>query len=96
MPSLVRALTPSLPPAACDAAEGLRFRDFLIVVLILNRPARVPRQLDLRALAERARRSDPELQELEHGARARSVGTSLGMEYFCDVGDAVWTMSDAS
>ena len=40
MPSLVRALTPSLPPAARDAAEGLRFRDFLIVVLILNRRAR--------------------------------------------------------
>ena len=64
-------LTPSLPPAARDAAERLRYRDFLIVVLILNRQHVFPDNWIYVHAPERARRADPELQELEPGDGAR-------------------------
>ena len=56
-----------------EAASRLRFRDFLIVVLIVNRPRAVPRQLALHPLAGRQGRPHPELQELERGDGARPV-----------------------
>jgi protoporphyrinogen oxidase len=35
--SLVRALSPEAPPAVREAAEGLRYRDFVVVALMLRR-----------------------------------------------------------
>ncbi len=42
LPALARTLAPAVDPETLDAASRLRFRDFLIVVLIVNRPELFP------------------------------------------------------
>jgi protoporphyrinogen oxidase len=94
MPSLVRALTPSLAPAAREAAEGLRFRDFVIVVLILNRQHVFPDNwIYVHAPGVRVGR----IQNFKNWSTALvpdATRTSLGMEYFCNAGDPIWTGPD--
>jgi protoporphyrinogen oxidase len=95
MPSLVRALTPSLPPAAREAAEGLRFRDFLIVVLILNRQHVFPDNwIYVHAPSVRVGR----IQNFKNWSTALvpdPTRTSLGMEYFCNADDPIWSQPDS-
>jgi len=95
MPSLVRALAPSLPSAARDAAEGLRFRDFLIVVLILNRQHVFPDNwIYVHAPSVRVGR----IQNFKNWSTALvpdPTRTSLGMEYFCNTDDPIWSQPDS-
>jgi protoporphyrinogen oxidase len=95
MPSLVRALAPSLPSAARDAAEGLRFRDFLIVVLILNRQHVFPDNwIYVHAPSVRVGR----IQNFKNWSTALvpdPTRTSLGMEYFCNADDPIWSQPDS-
>ncbi len=94
LPSLVQRLDPALPSAALEAAGQLRFRDFLIVVLILKKPEVFPDQwIYVHSPEVKVGR----IQNFKNWSPALvpdSSKTSLGMEYFCDVGDSVWTMSD--
>jgi protoporphyrinogen oxidase len=94
LPSLVRRLDPALPSAALDAAGRLKFRDFIIVVLILKKPEIFPDQwIYVHSPDVKVGR----IQNFKNWSAALvpdSSKTSLGMEYFCDFGDAVWTMSD--
>ena len=78
LPALARTLAPAVDAETLEAAARLRFRDFLIVVLIVNRRGAVPRQLDLHPLAGREGRPHPELQELERGDGARPVDHEPG------------------
>jgi protoporphyrinogen oxidase len=95
MPSLVRALTPSLPAAAREAAEGLRFRDFLIVVLILNRQHVFPDNwIYVHAPSVQVGR----IQNFKNWSTALvpdPTRTSLGMEYFCNADDPIWAQPDS-
>jgi protoporphyrinogen oxidase len=91
----IKALDPPAPPAVQSAAARLSYRDFLTVVLIINKPHIFEDNW--------VYIHDPSV----HVGRIQNFKnwspdmvpdpskTSLGLEYFCAEGDAVWTMSDA-
>ncbi|HEX5633121.1 MAG TPA: FAD-dependent oxidoreductase, partial [Gemmatimonadales bacterium] len=95
LPALVRALTPAPDSGALDAAARLRFRDFLIVVLIVNRPDVFPDNwLYIHSPDVRVGR----VQNFKNWSAAMVPDpgtTSLGMEYFCSADDDVWRRDDA-
>ena len=92
---LVLAMDPPAPKRIRDAAERLKYRDFLIVVLILDDAepfsdnwiyVHTPDQKVGRIQNFRA--WSPEL--------VPDAGkSSIGMEYFCDRGSELWEMEDA-
>lgn len=92
---LVRAMDPPAPPEVRQAAEALKYRDFLTVVLIVDRPETFP---------------DNWIYVHEPGVKLGRVQnfknwspdlvpdpatSSLGLEYFCFEGDELWTMPDS-
>jgi protoporphyrinogen oxidase len=94
MRELMQSLTPSPAPAALEAANGLRYRDFLIVALILKDQelfsdnwiyihdpgVNVGRIQNFKSWS-------PELVPV--------AGTACyGMEYFCFEKDGTWSMKD--
>jgi protoporphyrinogen oxidase len=91
----IKALDPPAPPAVLSAASRLSYRDFLTVVLIVNKP----HIFDDNWIYVH----DPGV----HVGRIQNFKnwspdmvpdadkTSLGLEYFCTEGDAVWSMADA-
>jgi protoporphyrinogen oxidase len=92
---LMAALDPRPPEVVCEAAARLRYRDFLIVTLILDHAdpfpdnwiyihspeVKVGRVQNFRAWSE---------EMVPNPNQA-----SIGMEYFCHEGDGLWTTSDA-
>jgi len=91
---LVQALRPSPPPAILAAAGGLRYRDFILVALIVPERVSFPGQwiyvhtpgVEVGRIQNFAEWS-PELVQ---------PGTScLGFEYFVNEGDADWNSSDS-
>jgi protoporphyrinogen oxidase len=91
---LVTLLAPSLGAQVVDAARALRYRDFLVVALILEGPDPFPDTwLYLHdpgigaGRVQNFRAWSPELVP----APDRSC---LGMEYFCTAGDATWSLAD--
>ena len=92
---LVRRLDPPPPAPVLAAAEGLRFRSFLTVCLIVDRDRLFPDQWIYV--------HDPEvrmgrIQNYKNWSphMVPDPGrTGLGLEYFCDRGDELWSMSDA-
>jgi protoporphyrinogen oxidase len=92
---LVQAMDPPAPEAVRKAARHLKYRDFLIVVLILDKAEpfadnwiyvhspeqRVGRIQNFRAWS-------PDL--VPDPSRS-----SIGMEYFCDSGSELWEMEDS-
>ncbi|MFO0907078.1 MAG: NAD(P)/FAD-dependent oxidoreductase [Isosphaeraceae bacterium] len=93
--SLIRALDPPPPPAVIAAANSLKYRDFLTVVLIVDQPETFPDnwvyvhepQVKL-GRVQNFKNWSPDL--VPDPSRS-----SLGLEYFCFEGDDLWTMSDA-
>lgn len=91
---LIEAFDPPPPQPVRDAADKLKYRDFLIVTLVLDSPdpfpdnwiyvhspnVKVGRIQNFRAWSPDML-PDPET-------------ASIGMEYFCQEGDGLWTMSD--
>ena len=91
---LIHAFDPPPPPAVVAAADRLRYRDFLIVALVLDTPdpfddnwiyvhsddVKVGRIQNFRAWSE--------------DMVADPAHSSIGMEYFCNEGDEAWTMDD--
>ncbi len=92
--SLIRAMSPAAPDEVRQAAESLKYRDFLTVVLIVDRAETFP---------------DNWIYIHEPGVRVGRIQnfknwspdlvpdpskTSLGLEYFCFEGDELWTRSD--
>ncbi len=92
---LIRAMSPPPPAEVIQAAESLKYRDFLTVVLIIDRAETFP---------------DNWIYIHEPGVKLGRVQnfknwspdlvpdptkTSLGLEYFCFEGDDLWTMPDA-
>ena len=87
-------LDPPPPQAVLDAASSLNYRDFLIVVLIIDQENLFPDNwLYIH---------DPEvkvgrIQNFKNWSEEmvpNLAQTSLGLEYFCSVGDETWEMSD--
>ncbi len=93
LPHLVRAMVPPAPAAVVEAADGLSFRDFLTVALVVPASAGFP---------------DNWIYVHEPGVRVGRVQnfgswspelvkdgfTCLGLEYFVSEGDDLWESSD--
>ncbi|MEI4473677.1 NAD(P)/FAD-dependent oxidoreductase [Frigidibacter sp. MR17.24] len=90
---LVRAMDPPAPPEVRAAAEKLRYRDFLIVTLVLADPDPFPDNW----IYVHTRVKVGRIQNFRAWSAdmVPDPGTSsIGMEYFCQEGDDLWTMSD--
>jgi protoporphyrinogen oxidase len=91
---LVAKLDPPPPPAVLTAARRLRYRDFLTVGLIVNRPHLFPDNwIYIHDPAVRVGR----IQNFKNWSpdMVPDPGRSaLGLEYFCTEGDELWQMPD--
>ena len=68
---LIRAMSPAAPPEVIQAAESLKYRDFLTVVLIVDRAETFPDNWIYIHEPEVQAGPDPELQELVARPRSR-------------------------
>ena len=93
--SLVRALAPAASPEVRTAAEGLRYRDFLVVALILKKDHLFPDNwIYIHSPGVKVGR----IQNFNNWSAAMVPTpntTCLGMEYFCFKGDGLWDSADA-
>jgi protoporphyrinogen oxidase len=88
---LVRALDPPPPPAVVEAAERLRYRGLCLVAVATSQPEPFPDNwIYLHDPDTRAGRVQ------NFGAWSEDMvvpgTTCLGVEYFCDEGDAMWEL----
>ncbi len=93
--ALIRGMDPVAPPEVVQAAESLRYRDFLTVVLILDRAETFPdnwiyiHEPDVKVgRIQNFKNWSPDLVP-------DPSKSSLGLEYFCFEGDDLWSKSDA-
>ncbi len=91
----VAALDPPAPPEIRAAADGLRHRDFITVAVIVPRKGLFPDQwIYVHDPSVRvARITNPANWSEEMSPRDT---TALGLEYFCDRGDDLWSMDDSA
>jgi protoporphyrinogen oxidase len=93
LPELVRAMLPPAPPAVLAAADGLRFRDFLTVALV------VPADCAFDDNWIYVHTPDVAVGRIQNfGAWSESMvkpgRTCLGLEYFVFEGDELWELPD--
>ena len=92
---LIRSLSPAAPPEVRAAAERLSYRDFLTVALVVEGEQLFPDNwLYIHDETVRVGR----IQNFANWSpdMVPEPGKScLGMEYFCTVGDDLWSMSDS-
>ena len=91
----VQKLDPPPPPQVLEAAEKLHYRDFLTVCLIVNRPHLFP---DNWIYIHDPTVKVGRIQNFKNWSPDMvpdHTKTSLGLEYFCTVGDCLWNMPDA-
>ena len=93
--ALIAAMDPPAPPEVQEAAKSLRYRDFLTVVLILDRAETFPdnwiyiHEPDVRVgRIQNFKNWSPDLVP-------DPATSSLGLEYFCFQDDDFWAKSDA-
>jgi protoporphyrinogen oxidase len=90
----VHRLDPLPPEEVLVAARGLKYRDFLIVALIVNRDRLFPDNwLYIHSPSFRVGR----IQNFKNWSLAMVPDpdkTCLGMEYFCSEGDDLWEMPE--
>jgi len=92
---LIRAMTPSPPMEVIQAAKSLKYRDFLTVVLIVDRAETFPdnwiyihEPQVMLGRVQNFKNWSPDLVP-------DPSKTSLGLEYFCFEGDHLWSKTDA-
>ena len=78
-------------PACAAAAEKLRYRDFITVALIVDKPDLFPDNWIYIHEPSVQGRPHPELPLLVAGDGAGRELACLGLEYFCFEGDGLWT-----
>lgn len=91
---LIQALDPAPPEAIVNAASSLRYRDFLIVSLIVNRRDVVP---DSWIYIHEPRVKVGRITDFKNWSEAMVPDpsrTCLGMEYFVFENDALWSSPD--
>ena len=92
--ALVSALDPLPVPAVQTAARGLRYRDFLVVALILKRADVFPDNwIYIHSPDVKVGR----IQNFNNWSAAmvpEAGRTCLGLEYFCFEGDGLWSSRD--
>jgi protoporphyrinogen oxidase len=91
---LILRMRPPPPAAVVEAARSLRYRDFVMVGLILRRPALFADNWIYihtpRVMVGRIQNFGNWSADLVPDPQT----SSLGMEYFCNRGDSTWNMSD--
>ncbi len=91
----VKKLDPPPAPAIVEAAHKLKYRDFLTVCLIINQKELFPDNwIYIHDPAVKVGR----IQNFKNWSPDMVPDlskTSLGLEYFCNEGDDLWTMPDA-
>jgi protoporphyrinogen oxidase len=91
---LIRAMKPSAPAEVITAAEALKYRDFLTVVLIVDKAETFP---DNWIYIHEPKVRVGRIQNFKNWSPELVPDpskTSLGLEYFCFEGDDLWTMAD--
>ena len=92
--SLVRAIDPAPPESITTHADGLNYRDFLVVALILDEPKLFPDNwIYIHTPGVKVGR----IQNFNNWSAAMVPDegrTCLGMEYFCFEGDGLWNSPD--
>lgn len=92
--ALVHRLDPLPPDEVLAAARGLKYRDFLIVSLVVNKSDLFP---DNWLYIHSPEFQVGRIQNFKNWSPAMvpdASKTCLGMEYFCSDGDELWQMSD--
>jgi protoporphyrinogen oxidase len=93
--ALVARMKPQPPEEVLHAARSLKYRDFLIVALIVDSKDLFP---DNWIYIHSPEVKVGRIQNFKNWSAALVPDASkscLGMEYFCSVGDEIWEMSDA-
>ena len=92
--ALARCLDPAPPEAVINAAKGLKYRDFLIVPLVIDLKDIFPDNwIYIHSPEFRVGR----IQNFKNWSAAmvpEASKTCVGMEFFCSEGDSLWEMSD--
>lgn len=92
--TLARSFEPAPPAEVLKAADGLRYRDFLVVALILEGEDLFP---DNWIYVHTPGVKVGRIQNFNNWSQAmvpEPGRTCLGLEYFCFEGDGLWTSSD--
>jgi protoporphyrinogen oxidase len=95
LPELVLGLDPPAPPEVQEAARSLRYRDFITVALMIRKPDLFP---DNWIYIHTPELLVGRIQNFRNwsGAMVPEPGTTcLGLEYFCNEGDWLWTTPDS-
>lgn len=95
LPDVIRALSPAPPAAVLEAAERLRYRDFLTVALIIDRAELFP---DNWIYAHSPEVRLGRIQNFKNWSPDMVPDASkscLGLEYFVWEGNDLWAMPDA-
>jgi protoporphyrinogen oxidase len=92
---LVLRLSPPAPEPVREAARLLSYRDFLTVCLIVDRPDPFPDNWIYVHSPEVKVGRIQNFRSWSPDMVPDAGKSSLGLEYFCSEGDALWTMSDA-
>ena len=91
---LARCLDPAPPARILEAAQGLKYRDFLIVPLVIDLKDIFP---DNWIYIHSPEFKVGRIQNFKNWSAAMVPDTSktcVGMEYFCSEGDNLWELSD--
>jgi len=91
---LVERLSPPPPPRVRQAASGLKYRAFALVILIVDGPELFQ---DHWIYVHEPGASVGRIQNFGNWSAAlvpEPQKSCLGMEYFCEVGDNIWSMPD--
>ncbi|MBN1568495.1 MAG: NAD(P)/FAD-dependent oxidoreductase [Acidobacteria bacterium] len=92
---LIHLMDPPPPDEVLKAADRLRYRDFILVGLILNKPGIFPDNWIYVHSPEVKVGRIQNFINWSSAMVAHQGKTSLGMEYFCYEGDALWSTPDA-
>ena len=94
--TLINNLQPASPPDVLGAAQHLKYRDFLVVCLIIDAETLFP---DNWIYIHSPDVQVGRIQNFKNWSPDMvpdASKTSLGMEYFCNIGDDLWKLDDAS
>lgn len=92
--TLVRRLDPPPPPEILAAARGLKYRDFLIVALVIDQAELFPDNWIYVHTPEVRVGRIQNFKNWSPDMVPDPSKTCLGMEYFCSRGDDLWEQSD--
>jgi protoporphyrinogen oxidase len=92
---LIKKLDPSAPEETARAAGQLRYRDFLTVCLIVDRPTLFADNWIYIHEPEVKVGRIQNFKNWSPGMVPDQSKTSLGLEYFCNEGDELWCAPDA-